>query len=214
MAIFIGYHGTTRDKCRNIFKCKRFYPSRGDKHWLGDGVYFYLESFFAYRWCVLNCKNKMTSRLNAQCIIDRYSIIEVDINVEERRIFNIDGIEHKSILMEIYEEIKNLAEMSSKFKNVEMVEGVVLNYLFSILHYDKDFDIILATFPVDLFLYKNIKMRHAISEMQICVRNGSVINNMREFDFSTEVDKYNHLWGNVYLESDPKKNWYFPKFWA
>lgn len=39
---------------RNEILAKGFLiPSKGDKHWLGDGYYFYKEEEYAFRWILL-----------------------------------------------------------------------------------------------------------------------------------------------------------------
>ncbi len=48
--IQILYHGTTNDSAKKILEEKRFKKSTGDRHWLGDGVYFYEDMILAYRW--------------------------------------------------------------------------------------------------------------------------------------------------------------------
>lgn len=39
------YHGTTRSNAEIILSSQFIKPSAGDKHWLGDGVYFYKKDY-------------------------------------------------------------------------------------------------------------------------------------------------------------------------
>lgn len=44
------YHGTDNKAADKILETKTFNKSKGDNHWLGDGVYFYKEKRYAFRW--------------------------------------------------------------------------------------------------------------------------------------------------------------------
>lgn len=44
------YHGTERTRGQRMINCKCMEITRGEKHWLGDGSYFYEEDCYAYRW--------------------------------------------------------------------------------------------------------------------------------------------------------------------
>jgi len=205
-----GFHATTNKSCDNIFKIKHFNYSQGDRHWLGDGIYFYIDDFFAYRWCVLECKKIIKTKLNAKCITDNYSIIKIGISVDSDRIFDLDNIQIKFFFLEAYKLIRDSKDYIPRLKSVEMAEGVVLNYLFNEMNYGKDYDIIHASFGGS----KQVQLRHGTIEKQICIRNDSVIKNMRKFNYTINISKYNQYWEYIYPEDDSRKKWYYPKYWA
>ena len=99
-----GHHGTDIDSCEEILNTN-YKKSRGDQHWLGDGVYFFVEGIarktieLAEKWAEAqswdndNKKYKYTS----------FSVIESDIAVEEDRFLDLttaDGVEVLSFLKE------------------------------------------------------------------------------------------------------------------
>lgn len=45
-----GYHGTTHDKAERILNEKKFNISKGEKEWLGKGIYFYFHFSDALDW--------------------------------------------------------------------------------------------------------------------------------------------------------------------
>ena len=53
------YHGTTKACAYSILNSKKMNPSTGDRHWLGDGIYFYEEEFYAYNWLIYYYKKKL-----------------------------------------------------------------------------------------------------------------------------------------------------------
>ena len=47
------YHGTDLETGKVIIDSQKMEPSRGDHHWLGDGIYFYDNEKYAFRWIVI-----------------------------------------------------------------------------------------------------------------------------------------------------------------
>lgn len=45
-----GYHGTSTENAHKIIDNKEFAISKGEKEWLGDGIYFYFDISDAYNW--------------------------------------------------------------------------------------------------------------------------------------------------------------------
>ncbi|MFR2767236.1 MAG: hypothetical protein ACLTAI_02165 [Thomasclavelia sp.] len=46
----VGYHGTLKENANNIIRTKKYEYDETRKHWLGDGIYFFEDAFFAFRW--------------------------------------------------------------------------------------------------------------------------------------------------------------------
>lgn len=46
----ILFHGTDLSRGQKMIKWKNMFNSEGDRHWLGDGTYFYEDDFYAYKW--------------------------------------------------------------------------------------------------------------------------------------------------------------------
>ena len=95
------YHGTRKKSANSILISNCFYPTTGDRHWLGDGIYFYEEDFYAYNWLVYDFKKKFDKEvLDKDKIIHNYSILSVNLDINPERIFNFEKAEHK-ILFDI-----------------------------------------------------------------------------------------------------------------
>lgn len=48
--LITGYHGTTKKYAHNIIKEKEYHLSKGEKEWLGSGIYFYEKFSDAFCW--------------------------------------------------------------------------------------------------------------------------------------------------------------------
>lgn len=63
----ILFHGTEIERGEIMLKWNHMFLSSGDKHWLGDGSYFYEDDFYAYKWikdmCICQVKIGSSSQL-------------------------------------------------------------------------------------------------------------------------------------------------------
>lgn len=100
------YHGTERDKGKKIIVSQNFNRSLGDEHWLGDGIYFYGESCYAFRWIYLDYIRKYphcTPKI--QNVINKYVVLSADITIEINRIFDLSNVIHKILFDEVYKRV-------------------------------------------------------------------------------------------------------------
>lgn len=146
MAEYIAYHGTNRTRGEEMLQKERMELSEGDHHWLGDGSYFYKQDFWAYKWIREMYKNRYGNNITAKKITQRYMIIHGIILVEEDRVFDLGDLETKGFFDETYKMLKNKKNKSNRFKNVKLIEGVVINYLFNERNFYEHFDLVRAVF--------------------------------------------------------------------
>ena len=76
------YHGSERTRGNEIIKTQQMKISQGDRHWLGDGAYFYKECAYAYRWIHLMCEEVKGKDFQEKDIIENYMILQADINLQ------------------------------------------------------------------------------------------------------------------------------------
>jgi hypothetical protein len=196
------YHGTDKNSAKSII-AGNFEPSKGNNHWLGDGVYFYEEKFHAFKWMWYKCpKDKKKDKNHLQ---DKVAIIATEVNCDKSRVFNLDTIYHKLIFEAIYKEINTTTELLKNLKGRTCAEGVVLNYMFNKLGYDRKYDIVRALFPIPHKKYNKIirqerhnpikKKTHRLTfmpEVQVCVKNLDVIDkdSLKSYDIGNEVEVF------------------------
>ncbi len=168
----IGYHGTRRD-CLDAILREGFRPSIGDKHWLGDGVYFFTELFYAYKWRYDACKAK-TRRPDIPFVVD-CCIVQAQIVTSNDRVFDMTKFEYYAEFQEWRLEIEQIMPRTDRAKNA-VLDGVVLNYMFSyfgVKEYREKFDVVKAQFLFDSngMHLTDLKLPKGIPQMQICVKN-------------------------------------------
>ncbi|AAB98351.1 hypothetical protein MJ_0359 [Methanocaldococcus jannaschii DSM 2661] len=201
------YHGTDRKSAEKIMESKEILPSQGDNHWLGDGIYFYEEEFHAFKWIWYKEKNR--NRL-----LKNFAIIKAEVICEESRIFDLTKIEHKLLFDMMYKLINTTKLRLDKLRGDMCAEGVVINYMFKNkeLGYNKRFDIVRALFPIPVKKYQKIENReknkkykertHRLTfmpEIQVCVKNPSVIKKLEWYDLEKTIDKF-LIYTEIYKE--------------
>lgn len=192
------YHGSNRSRGEKILNNDESIISRGDNHWLGDGLYFFTDAVYSYKWIIDMYKKRYTpSSLKYEQLIDKYLILEGNMDVNSERVFDMTKLEHK-ILFDF-----TLKEMKAKRKipNSEMPEGTVINYMFEELHYKEKFDAVNALF---LFNRQKYKFRNRLGYMpqrQICIRNREMVKDIKEYDFKSKVVSYDSIIYNMYYDN-------------
>lgn len=104
-----GYHATTKDKSQNILKNGfDISKSREENYeWLGDGVYFWEEDYYAVQWNIIDLeKNKKNKSMDS---LKEYAIIKSKLKVNKLKLFELSSPEGSMI----YNEFKN--QLKDKF---------------------------------------------------------------------------------------------------
>ncbi len=202
------YHGTHRERGQNIICNSKMDITVGDNHWLGNGSYFYVESLYAYKWIIDMYKYKYHKSATKEALSKDYMILLAKFN-DECRIFDLTKAEYKIIFDKAYEQLSQKKEYSERFKNGEIAEGVVINYLFNILNYIDDFDIVRAIFILNEKRYKAVFTRIGfMPQEQICVKNLEMVKDISEYNYNEKIPGYEYLINNLYFHSTGDNNGY------
>ena len=99
----IGYHGTNKENEEYILK-KGFNQSPpGKGHWLGKGIYFFDNIYYAIEWGIIKLNNKY----KYEEYIKKWSILKVTLDIDNYEVLDLNdpiGYEtYKRILKNIEE---------------------------------------------------------------------------------------------------------------
>lgn len=194
------YHGTEINRGKSILKSQKMIASRGDKHWLGDGSYFYEDDFYAYKWIkdLYKARYKEVA-LTSDAIFFKYMILKSVISAHRDRVFDMDNPTIKIEFDIIYKRCMELKKHSKRFSRVDMADGVVLNIMFSDMGYSEDFDLVVATFVRRREKYHGIKVRlNHIFEKQICIKNVDTATQIKIYECNDKVDEFEFQIENLY----------------
>ena len=187
-----GFHGTDKANVSSILD-EGFIPSKGDKHWLGDGSYFFLEGLNRFpenqakQWAIVEAwdsKTKSNRYLS-------YAVIECSIQTDDEHFLDLtkpEGIEILDYIQEqCYSKLKGLRN-----ERIQYVEGFLIN--FARIKNLCPIDVAKGNFyiklkPEDRKL-KNVSWRTANSTICAVFSSKKNITNMnivKEGDFSNET---------------------------
>ena len=187
------FHGTDLESGKIIIESQTMEPSRGDHHWLGDGVYFYKDANYAFRWIVI----KYTGNFNNlrahdyKEIFQDYIILTAELNSD--RILNLEAPAVRLFYLEVKDVILKKSEYSERIQiqlnESGFADGVVFNVLFEKMGYNDMFDYVSATFPIAFSNNTGSRLSY-IPELQVCVKNADIINHIREFQVKEDFSDY------------------------
>lgn len=190
-----GYHGTTKENAENILN-SGYKLSQKSNLWLGDGIYFFIEDIFSFKWCLSLHKNKI-DKYNKEDIIDKMAILKSEVQIEEERLLDFTLLSGQILFDKAY---KRMKESSLKFKeklnNGKNVERLVINYMFNEMNYIKKYDAIKQMYRLDRDNYKGIlhESVRGIPQYQICIKNVNIITKSECIDFKYKYDEYIKTW--------------------
>lgn len=125
-----GFHGTGKAIAETILETE-FKLSAGDKEWLGDGVYFFIEgldsdpAFQAQKWAMVNAWDNILK----QNKYDEFAVISALIQVEEENFLDLttaEGLKVWNYLISKFEE-KLLEKRNAK--RLDYMDGLVINFI-------------------------------------------------------------------------------------
>jgi hypothetical protein len=183
MRTILLYHGNTESAVDEIVRANKLldkYKSIGDKHYLGDGFYFYEDVVQASVWAKMKVKRKYKGT--------RWAILECKIEVEEDEFLDLDKRDEQDFFfleMKRANERVNNGSISSKDKSeiMEYSDAYLCNYIADMLQ----LSLLSKTFVYkDMFktypsLFSNKKSspylitRHFRTEKQYVIKNSNIV---------------------------------------
>lgn len=175
------YHATLKEKAISMTNSQKFIcnEKKADNEFLGRGAYFYNVRQNAVDWTIRMYKNKHKGKLpqNATAIINKYRIVNADVEVKNNKILDLDDrvnlkrindfanlISGKIGINIASDEYKPLAVLLNYMERENFLEGV---------------DIIQKDFGFPINLNKNLDKLKFINKKVICVKNNNIIKKMK-----------------------------------
>lgn len=171
----IAYHGTDMKCAKNIEK-NGFIFKKNEKHWLGNGVYFYQDYHLA-KWWASNPSSVFGSRIN------RPATIKILIDVDNDNLMDLRKINDYSQLVKIYLHeflplVVNRKINISNPKDRKLIRCALFDYI----HEQYNIQMVIGNFdlpkqkylPKEYLAIKN-KLDLSYTETQICIFDTTVI---------------------------------------
>ena len=126
-----GHHGTDINSCEAILE-SNYKISEGDQHWLGEGVYFFIEGLstdtinLAKKWAIAEAWDNDNKKYK----YTNFAVIESLIEVEEDKILDLtteDGVNFLSDLVSLFFDTIKKSKKNQKNKEWEFYDGELIN---------------------------------------------------------------------------------------
>lgn len=187
--IVTAFHTTNKSKVQSILDYG-FYPSKGRKHWLGQGAYFYRDKYFAVQWGIIGVDKTIE---NIEMFLEKCAIMSVDLDFTTNEVLDVNTPDGYSIFLELKESIRQFYSRDKCEKIYNQGDA----YLFYVMEYLEkkkgiklisNFDIICAEYDNNIYNKRRLKKSDfdCCKERQICVKNSDIIPNIYTLDLSRE----------------------------
>lgn len=181
----VGYHGTLKENANNIIRTKKYEYDETRKHWLGDGIYFFEDAFFAFRWANdMSKKNKKDP-----------AVLKNILNLDSSRYLDLTDAKNKDDFRNDF--IKFLNDLKNEkfsFGDSNTSEKEILCLYYNFIKVDKGYDVIKNNFikknpsfakkkicNMSINLNNDLFTGLNYVEVQICATNNSVIKDIELF---------------------------------
>ena len=86
------YHGTIQKFADNIKNTKKFKIENRNNHWLGNGVYFFVNNFFEAEWWSKQAKKKFIRENEPDEPKVKRQVIRLQVNINPKRLLDLDVV--------------------------------------------------------------------------------------------------------------------------
>lgn len=165
----IGYHGTGDMDIEKIIEDilnNGYKSNERDDHWLGQGIYFFEDEFWAYQWC-----NQKKFFPKKKCVL------KSEIDYKEDKFWDLDIVKFKKKFVAKAEKIRAM------YKEVE--KEIIINdekklrcFFLDLIKEEEKLEVIKCSFPLERNINSFLdKMGISNFQVQLCVTNNENIKN-------------------------------------
>lgn len=213
MSILSCYHGTSVGRAREFLDKKEIHLSLcGDPSsteyrdlWLGDGFYLFDDPFHAFKWIVNQCHFGESGSFDLETLRHRFCMLQCKLNYQQTRTFDLRQTEYLAIFQKVLEKIRNNTVPDVRIPSGTIPDGVVINYMFSRMNYDKRFDLVCAVYKFNEDNFTGIpKLKLGfVPQTQYCVKKKTLIEDIREYEYTDYIDTYKMIWETLFPKAKP-----------
>lgn len=184
-----GFHGAYKSIANNIIN-DRFTYKTSDKHWLGQGFYFYTDFNLAKWWIIKKIEYEMNKKNNNIAL--KPAVIAVDIKANKNLLLDLDNNKDMDKYIDFIKKYlawANENNMSIKLKKDPKSKRKNSCFMLDIMKKHKGIEIVKQTFSKDNPSYANYDLKRfqkdyfefdlSYKETQICVSKNTHIYNKR-----------------------------------
>ena len=189
--ILTVFHTTSQKDAKKILN-EGFELSKGDNQWLGKGVYFYRDLYFAVQWGLLGVIKNDIQNVDIKQFNEKCNILKADLDCEKYNVLDVNTPDGYQIILKLKSKILDICSS----KQISRIEQYGDKYFFNLLEFLENkknvrllsrFDIIFAEYGNNIYSKqrKNKSDFAGCQERQICVKNLEAITNLTNVEMNT-----------------------------
>ena len=204
------FHGTSAAKAKQIFLEKDIQPSLGDRHWLGDGVYFFCEPFYAYWWNFTKYFKRYHNHPSRSQYCNRYAIIMTHVTCSKSRVFDLTVEEFFDDFRKTADFLANDPNYASALMPKDLNDGLILNFMFNKMGFSDSFDLVIYVFygPSQDCRSEYPRRITRRPERQVCVKNKEVIKEITSYDVLPIYEEFDSKIRSLYSTKPTGQKYY------
>lgn len=185
------FHGSVEQSIDSIIERKSFRITKRNNHWLGNGVYFFIDDYSKAFWWARNARVKRAKQRKKKKlppIMEDEAIIFFEIEIERSKLIDLDTEDDRDRLNSF---IKELEDAKAKITVKDSTKQEALCSLIDMyVFYSGNIDAIKYTFTSDVATYKTLEDQYGVANngVQLSLFNQSLL------DFENCVKKKRSEW--------------------
>lgn len=182
---YIGYHATQKEKKQSIILngFNKSISSKNRQHWLGSGVYFFEDDYYAVEWNLLDLYNNKKYGIDIEC--QKYIILKSIIICEQDKLLDMSSPEGFALYKYLKRNIKQKYINQGKSKDIERLNKASTKFWMNLLEdkgFFKDFKVVIASYARKNQVLKNDDDFIKNHQRQICVKDIHCIVDTQEYE--------------------------------
>lgn len=176
---FNCFHGTTTSTFSLIEKENKFNYNKRDDHWLGNGVYFFLNDFEKANWWAENAVKVAARKIQKQVSTKiEPCTLYIEATTDSKKILDLNTENDQKKLHDFLLFLEE-HQLNVNLKNLSIVEARCTTM--DLLTKSEDYDASCYLFPNKHYQFKDLEKYGIVSNKgnQLCVYNQNIM------DFST-----------------------------
>lgn len=190
------FHGSVELAIDSILKEKHFHIEKRNDHWLGNGIYFYIDDISKAFWWATNARVKREKERKSQKkmqLKEEEAIVLFEIVIERNNLIDLDTEQDRAKINEFVRELEGLGTKLTfkEKKNEEQEKKEALCSLIDMyVNYHENIDAVKYTFKSEKRIYKKLEKNYGIDNngVQLSLFNQSLL------DFENCVKKKRSEW--------------------
>lgn len=168
---FWCYHGTLMESAEKIREQKKFVCERKSTHWLGNGIYFFVDDSSKAKWWAQEHAKNIYKKDGLE---KPTAYIRVKVDTLKRDLLNLDTEDDRQILDKHAKDFRRkISSISFRGRSTDLTSQEIRTMIFEYIIQSKGYKAIKYTFSNTKLSYENFNQGFSLKNEQYLKNNGT-----------------------------------------